>query len=474
MEAAETIFKPQPGPQTDFLRCSADICIFGGAAGGGKSHGLLLDHCYHIENRGYRGVTLRKTVPQLRAPGGLWDKSKEIYPLLRAEPREQTHEWLFPSGAIVKFGAIEFDADVYSWDGSEICGLQLDEGTQFSEFQFFHMISRNRSTCGIKPYVRVTTNPDPDSWLRRFLSYWIDEATGYPIPERCGKLRWFVRRNDELFWADSPQELIEKFGKDASPKSVTFIPSFVQNNAKLLEVNPEYIGNLKALPSFERDRLLLGNWNARPQAGSYFKREWFGTPLDTLPSDIVARVRFWDRAGTEQAPGRDPDATVGLKLAKTRQGLYIVEDVVRIFETPHGVESKMIECAKADGFECVIGFMSDPGSAGKYESTAATRALDGFTVKIIPSSGAGSKETRARPISSQCEAGNCRIIRAPWNETFLRELEAFPFGRHDDRVDGLTRIFHKGINQRSGWSVHRLDFTKPNENATRRFFDNRL
>jgi predicted phage terminase large subunit-like protein len=430
--------KPQPGPQEKFLQSGADITIYGGAAGGGKSHGLLLEPLYHVENKNFRSVCFRRTVPQLRAPGGLWDKSKEIYSLAAATPREQSHEWIFPSGAVVKFSGLETDADVHSWDGSEICLLAFDELAQFSERQFFYMLSRNRSTCGVKPYVRAGTNPDPDSWLRPFLSWWIDDATGFPIPERSGQLRWFVRINDEIFWAGTPQELIHRFGHDVRPKSVTFIPAKVSDNKKLLDTNPDYIANLKALPAFERERLLAGNWNSRPQAGSYFKRASFGTPLEVSPNDIVSRVRFWDRAGTEQRPGADPDASVGLKLAKTQQGLYIIEDVVRIFATPHNVEREMIRCAHADGFDCVIGFMSDPGSAGKYESTAASRALDGFIVKIVPSSGAGGKEIRARPISSQAEAGNCRVIRGQWNELFFRELEAFPFGRHDDQVDALS------------------------------------
>lgn len=464
MDAIENL-APQPGPQTEFLLSKADISIFGGAAGGGKSFGLLLEPLYHVTNAKFRAACFRRTVPQLRAPGGLWDKSHEIYPLTGATPREQSHEWIFPSGAVCKFSGLELESDVHSWDGSEICLLAFDQLEQFSERQFFYMLSRNRSTCGVKPYIRAGANPDPDCWLRNFLRWWIDDASGFPIAERSGKLRWFVRRGDELFWADSPVELVQKFGDDTRPKSVTFIPSFVQSNQKLLVTNPDYIANLQALPAFERDRLLHGNWNARPQAGSYFKREWFATPLDILPSDIVGRVRFWDRAGTEKGgKNKDPDASVGLLLAKTRQGLYIVENVVRGFWSPHQVESEMIRCGKADGAGTTIAFMQDPGSAGKYESTAASRALDGFVVKIIPSSGAGSKETRARPISSQCEAGNCRVVRATWNETFFRELESFPFGRHDDQVDGFSGA-HGVLSALTGGFLSADGFSGANEPA---------
>ena len=267
--------KPQSGPQTAFLASVADIAIFGGAAGGGKSFSLLLEPCYHIENPKFRCVIFRRTVPMLRAPGGLWDASREIYARLGASAREQSHEWIFRSGAVVKLSGMELESDAYSWQGSEIALLCFDELAQFTEKQFFYLLSRNRSTCGIKPYVRATCNPDSDSWLRQFIGWWIHPDTGLPIPERAGVLRWFIRREDAIVWADTPQELVDQFGNDAEPKSVTFIPASVHDNKILLAQDPGYVSNLKALPLVERERLLCGNWNVRATAGNYFRREWF-------------------------------------------------------------------------------------------------------------------------------------------------------------------------------------------------------
>jgi predicted phage terminase large subunit-like protein len=232
---------------------------------------------------------------------------------------------------------------------------------------------------------------------------------------------------------------------------MTFIPALVRDNRILLERDPGYVSNLRALPMVERERLLFGNWNIRWQAGNYFRREWFGTPLDTVPADIIARCRFWDRAASEQKSGTDPDATVGLLVTKTRQGLYVIEDCVKLYASPHQVEREMAKCAKRDGPQTIIGFMCDPGSAGKYESASASRALDGCVIKIIPASGAGNKETRARPVSSQCEAGNVKLVRASWNDEFLRVLENFPAGRHDDEVDGLSGAHQILSEETGGW-----------------------
>jgi predicted phage terminase large subunit-like protein len=448
--------KPQPGPQENFLKSTADIAVFGGSAGGGKSFGLLLECCYHIGNPGFRAVVFRRTVPMLRAPGGLWDASREIYPLVGGEAREQSHEWVFPSRAVVKFSGMELEADAYGWQGSEICLLAFDELAQFTEKQFFYLLSRNRSTCGVKPYVRASTNPDSDSWLRSFLAWWIDDKTGLPIKERSGVLRWFVRRDDVLVWADTRQELIDQFGDDAEPKSVTFIRSSVYDNRALIQKDPGYISNLKALPLVERERLLNGNWNVRAAAGNYFRREWFQI-VDAPPVEVVARVRFWDRAASEQKPGTDPDATVGLLLSKDLSGTYFIENVVKLYATPGAVTKAMVSTASQDGPLTQVSFHQGPASAGVFEAEATAKALDGFNVRFCVAS--GDKETRAKPISAQCEAGRVKIVRGPWNESFLRELEAFPVGRHDDAIDALSGAHTALLAPTGGWSAETLKGT---------------
>jgi predicted phage terminase large subunit-like protein len=427
--------RPQAGPQTTFLSSRADIAIYGGSAGSGKSFALLLEPLYHADNRKFRCVIFRRTMPMIRAPGGLWDSSREIYSSLGATAREQGCEWNFPTGALVKFSGMELESDCYTWQGSEIALICFDELTQFTERQFFYLLSRNRSTSGVKPYVRASTNPDSDSWLRNFLAWWIHPDTGLPIPERGGVLRWFVRRDDLIVWGDTRQELVERFGADTEPKSVTFVPAKVTDNQKLLASDPGYIANLKALPLVDRERLLNGNWNIRAQAGNYFRREWFQI-VDTAPAQFVARVRFWDRAASEQRPGTDPDATVGVLLSKDASGCYYVENVIKMFATPGKVTEAMVNTAHQDGQQTVVAFHQDPASAGKLEAEHTTRALDGFNVKVAPAS--GSKETRAKPTSAQAEAGNIKLVRAAWNDDFLRVLANFPTGKHDDEVDGLS------------------------------------
>ena len=119
------------------------------------------------------------------------------------------------------------------------------------------MLSRNRSTCGVRPYIRATCNPDADSWVAEFLAWWIDPETGFPIPERAGVLRYYVRVSGKIIWADQPEDLVQYLpppetlppGVDPPrPISVTFIPASVFDNPALLQVNPEYLAWLLSLP----------------------------------------------------------------------------------------------------------------------------------------------------------------------------------------------------------------------------------
>jgi len=101
------------------------------------------------------------------------------------------------------------------------------------------MVSRNRSTCGVKPYIRATCNPDADSWVADFLAWWIDPESGLPIAERAGVLRHYIRVAETIMWADRPEELMQDLPRPDDlppgidpprPISVTFIPARVFDN----------------------------------------------------------------------------------------------------------------------------------------------------------------------------------------------------------------------------------------------------
>jgi Terminase large subunit, T4likevirus-type, N-terminal len=165
--------KPQDGPQVAFLSSDADIAIYGGAAGGGKSYGLLLEPLRHIYNSQFGGVIFRRTLADVKKEGSLWDTSLPLYGVCDARPRQDNLSWKFPSHAKITFAGLDHETSVLDWQGSQLAFIGFDELTHFSRSQFFYMLSRNRSTCGIRPYVRCTTNPDADSWVADLIAWWI-------------------------------------------------------------------------------------------------------------------------------------------------------------------------------------------------------------------------------------------------------------------------------------------------------------
>lgn len=435
-----TRIEPQPGPQTAFLSSPADIVIYGGAAGGGKTFGLLLEPLRHVHNGNFGGVIFRRTSPQIRNEGGLWDTAMQVYPHVGAGPKETVLEWDFPSGARLKFAHLQYETDKLAWQGSQIAFLGWDELTHFSETQFWYLLSRNRSTCGVRPYVRATCNADADSWVAGLIAWWIDQETGLPIPERTGVVRWFVRVAGRIEWGDSREDLAARFGgqvQHLEPKSLTFIPASVHDNKILLEANPEYLASLLALPPVDQERLLDGNWKVRPSAGKVFNRAWFEV-VDAAPAQGRV-VRFWDFAATEKKlKGDDPDSTCGVRM-RLHDGTYYVEDVITVQAGPAEVDRLVDATAEHDGPGVVLRWEEEGGSAGKRVSHTMVRRLAGYDVAGVRAQ--GDKIQRAGPFAAQAKAGNVKLVRGPWNDRYLTVLHHQPDWPHDDEMDASSGAF---------------------------------
>lgn len=451
------VLAPQKGPQEMFLATSADICIYGGAAGGGKTFGLLLEPLRHKNNKNFNAVIFRKDYTQVTAPGGLWDSSRKIYCYVKGCFPLKTPKlhWIFKSGATINFAHLGNDEDCLSWQGSQVTMIGFDELTHFSEYQFFYMLSRNRTDSGVVPYVRATCNPDADSWVAEFIKWWIDPDTGYPIPERSGKIRWMVRLNEVIYWFDTRQEAIDAAIENdmdyekavIMAKSVTFIASTLQDNKILMKNDPGYMANLMALALVERERLLYGNWKIKAAAGLMFKRTKVNM-LEVLPTDVVLWARGWDLAATSEDENGEPAYTAGVLIGKRKNGRYIVADVInRRLDSAEVRELIKMTCIadKAKYGRVITRLPQDPGQAGKAQAQSFLKFLSGFAVKILPES--GDKVTRAEPFSAQwlglegMDKGNVDILAADWNEMYFNQLESFPQSQFKDMVDASSSAF---------------------------------
>lgn len=286
--------RPQPGFQEDFLSSSADIVIGGGAAGAGKTFAELMEALRHREVPRFNAMIFRRTTVQIRTPGGLWDESSTIFPAFGATSNSQHLTWHFPKGSLVKFSHLEYEQDIYNHQGGQYCLIIFDELTHFTKKQFIYLLSRNRSTCGVRPYIRATCNPDADSFVADMIEWYIDQEEklpngdnnpryGLPIPERGGVLRYLLVDKNEFVWGNTKQEVIDKcphifndpklanLNPENFIKSFTFIPGSIYENKELMDKNPEYLGNLKAQDDDEQARLLDGNWKRITDPECLFK-----------------------------------------------------------------------------------------------------------------------------------------------------------------------------------------------------------
>lgn len=451
------VIGPQPGPQEAALACGADMVFLGGQAGGGKTYALLLEPLRHADKAGFGAVIFRRTAPQITQQGGLWEKSYDLYPHLGAIPRDGLHDWTFPSGAAIKFSHLQHEKDRLSWKGSAITLLGFDQAEEFTRRQFWYLFSRNRSTCGVRPYLRATCNPVPPDdetggWLHELLGWWIGED-GYPVEERAGVLRWFLRVDDKLSWFASAADAIayrDAHGMAATvgPTSVTFIPARLEDNLALMQADPSYAAKLEALPRVERLRLRGGNWLVRETAGTVLDRAWFEI-VDALPVGCAA-ARYWDKAAT---PGGRGAETAGAKLLRDRRGLWYLDDVVHGRWGDLERENVIRMTAMTDGHDVRVYVEQEPGSGGKDSARATIRGLAGYTVRARRVTGA--KVERARPFAAQAEAGNVKLLRAPWNADFLAQAHNFPEGVID-MVDATVGAFNELAAQDIGLGEFRI------------------
>ena len=469
---AETVeIAAQPGPQSLFQRTPADIAIMGGSVYGGKTWSLITEPLRHAHVPGFTFVAFRRLVPMIRNPGGMWDESTKWYPLLGGEPTLHNLEWEFPSLARGKMSGLQYDKDVLDWKGAQICLLLFDQLEEFTERQFFYLLSRNRSTCGVRPYCRASANPDPDSFLAKLLSWWIDGESGYAIPERSGVVRWMLRADDVVEWAsvewnpDSGQpfreaeaqgraEFVAKYGPAIAGDdgefvmSTTFILAKLRDNRIGTTLDPRYEGRVRMLPHVEQERLLGGdrggNWKIRAAAGLVFNRAWFEI-VDAAPAD-VKWVRGWDKAYTSGGG----DFTSGTKIGKSESTrLYYVGDNIRGQLGAHERESLIKQTAQLDGLTTDVWVWQDP-AAGKDSVNTTIQNLAGFNVRAEPAR--RDKLTNANPLAAQAQAGNVKLVRGDWNDSYLRYLHAFPTkGVADDDVDSSSLAFMKLQELNSGF-----------------------
>lgn len=276
---AKVLFKPNPGPQTDFLSAPEEEVLFGGAAGGGKSYAMLADPMRYFHNSNFVGLLLRRTNDELRE---LKWESMKIYP--KAFPgavwKEKDSMWVFPSGAKFWMTYLERDEDVMRYQGQSFTWIGVDELTQYSTpFAWQYLKSRLRTTDPeLKEFacMRATTNPGGPG------HQWVKKMFIDPAPENTAFWATDIETGEPLVYPDNHEDP-EKAGKPLFRRR--FIPSKLKDNPYLYD-DGAYERSLQGLPEAQRRKLLEGDWSVTEGAAfpefnpKYHVIEPFPIPTD--------------------------------------------------------------------------------------------------------------------------------------------------------------------------------------------------
>ena len=310
-DEAKIVFKPNTGPQTDFLAAGEQDVLYGGSAGGGKSYAMLVDPLRYMHIKEHRALLLRKSMPELRE---LIDKSRELYPkaFAGAKFREVEKIWRFPSGASLEFGYLDRDADVYRYQGQSYTWIGIDELTQYpTEFPLQYLQSRLRTTNNaIQCYIRCTANPGGVG------GHWVKKRYLDPSP---------------------PNESFQ--GQDKITRR--FIPARLEDNP-FLASDGKYEQMLMSLPAVQRKQLLEGNWDVA-EGAAFVEFDYDNHVIEpfTLP-------KHWERVKGIDYGYAAESACVWAALDPSDETLIIYRELYQKGLTGEALALRIFEFEKED------------------------------------------------------------------------------------------------------------------------------
>ena len=428
-------------------------CLYGGAAGGGKSDALLMAASQHVKDPEFSGVLFRRTHAEHKLAGALADRAMEWWIPAGAHWNGSDMIFTFPSGAKVAMGYMSNPNDHLRYQSAHFHFSGWDELTHWPNSSQYTYVGRSRirrrEGCTIPLRTLCASNPGGPghTWVRDMFIGGLDPVTGEAIePEH------------------------------------PYLPATIKDNPHLDQ--DAYIASLMHLHPTVREQLLNGDWRAR-DPGDYFQAQWFGPLLDPekdlWPATECTRVRWWDLAASEK-----PDAarTAGVKMARHRRGVRAIEHC-RVFRaTPGKRDDLIVQTAKADGRHVIVGIEIEGGSGGpaQFEALQTRLRALGFRVsgarpkaELTDTEGKRmmrnpthdrGKEARADPVASCLERGHqrrgecpntggpwwgldagrhvqsqrdgIRLFAGPWTQGYLDEVEGFPEVDLKDIVDATS------------------------------------
>jgi phage terminase large subunit-like protein len=459
-------------------------CLYGGAAGGGKSDALLMAAAqYAWKHPQFSGLLLRRSHAELAKPGALMDRAMRWWVPLGVHWDGQNKLFTFPNGARVQMGYHGHPRDSLQYQGNEYHFVGFDELTHWPDDRAYDEVrSRIRKAVNDPVPLRLLSTSNPGGpghdWVKRRFVGGIDPGTG--------------------LFVSPPHH---------------YIPATIRDNPSL--DGESYLALLADMHPTRREQLMNGDWSAR-EPGDYFRVEWFGPMLepevDELPRGQFVAVRWWDLAASED---KNAARTAGVLQARCLMGVRAILHCNSFRATPGKRDAMIVQQAHADGRHVVVGIEIEGGSGGpaQFEALATRLRAEGFrVVGARPRPGGRElteqektrltrtpvadkgKESRADPVASCLERGyqrrgecpengapwwgldrdalwsngrdGIRIFAGPWTQDYLDVLEGFPGAARKDEVDatagGWGWLEAHAFGQRVAPEVHNEhDFAEP-------------
>ena len=338
-------FIPNEGPQTAAYFSDADVLLFGGSPGGGKTAlecGLALN-----EHR--RSLIVRRNFVDL---DGVLHTLQNILGHSEGLTGGNRPKYETPDRLIHFMGAGE---DIGGKQGNPHDLICVDEAAQLPEQQVRMLLGWLRTNVpGQRCRMVLASNPPLDStgdWMIEFFGPWLDPQ--HPNPAQEGELRYFLpNENGSGYRECGPEERSEIQGVKVAPQSRTYISSSFKDNPYY--DHEQYARALAGLPDEVRDRLITGNfllargddvWQTIPTAWvRAAQTRWTqhppaGVPMCAIGVDIaqggndntVLAIRHdgWF-APLVTVPGSEtPDGKIaaGLVMSKRRDSARVIVDI---------------------------------------------------------------------------------------------------------------------------------------------------
>jgi predicted phage terminase large subunit-like protein len=440
-----------------FVASDADILLAVGGAGGSKTMALLMAAARRVTTTGYRAWLLRQRDVDLHRTDGLIDQARALYEPIGGVwyATDLTFRFETPDGeSSIQLGHI---GDDYKsrYQGPAAAFLGIDEATQVPRAAFWWFFSRLRSP--VAPIrVRLTLNPEADSWVYEDLASWWVGEDDLPLLERQDRRRYLAGRDGIRYWGDTPEEAARAAGRPvAQVLSVAYMQASLSDNPTLSD--EKYRGGLGLLEREDAASLAEGRW-VRRKKGKLLKEEDLARELDAAPEG-TRWVRAWDLGATPEATARAGTSySAGILLGLAPDGRIIVGDakigrwsvseVEQIVCATAGASDPSDRTKRAmhpdvlaaDGRDVPIRLCREWAGAGKAVGDRYERLLVGWDVKADVES--GKKEVRMRPFVAQAQRGRVYLVRGPWNARYRSHMLALTDdgkGRPNDAGDATAR-----------------------------------